>query len=126
MLSSAFCDWLFDEECPTEVQDLVAADVTASDVSDLVERWRDRLAGHRGPRGIHGPRADLVAQIGHPCAATCIGCRRPLRCSKGWRNRTGLNRQARQELSAKMPVATVSLTPAEGSSFDCFCIGRSR
>ena len=48
-------DWLFDKDRPIEIQDFVGPDVITADTGPLVERWRDALQGHSGPRGIHGP-----------------------------------------------------------------------
>lgn len=48
-------DWLFERNRPIEIQDFVTAPVIAGDTSALVAEWNALLAGHDGPRGIHGP-----------------------------------------------------------------------
>jgi len=48
-------DWLFEENRAIEIQDFVMPDVIAGDPRDLIESYKVALAGHHGPRGIHGP-----------------------------------------------------------------------
>lgn len=48
-------DWAFAGNRPLEIQDFVQADVIAGDPSALIATWQGLLAGHGGPRGIHGP-----------------------------------------------------------------------
>jgi len=48
-------DWIFDTDRAIEIQDFVTPAVIGGDCSDLIARWQDKLEGHRGLRGIHGP-----------------------------------------------------------------------
>ncbi|MCC5979679.1 MAG: sugar phosphate isomerase/epimerase [Salinarimonas sp.] len=48
-------DWVLDSDRTIEIQDFVHPSVIGTDHSDLIAQWRERLAGHRGLRGIHGP-----------------------------------------------------------------------
>lgn len=51
----ALRDWITGPGRAIEIQDFVGADVIAGDTDALVADWRAALAGHAGPRGIHGP-----------------------------------------------------------------------
>ncbi len=48
-------DWVLDSDRAIEMQDFVHPSVIGGDCSDLIGQWRERLADHRGLRGIHGP-----------------------------------------------------------------------
>jgi sugar phosphate isomerase/epimerase len=48
-------DWIVGPGRAIEVQDFMDVDVIAGDTDALVTDWRAALAGHHGPRGIHGP-----------------------------------------------------------------------
>lgn len=48
-------DWIFGPGRAIEIQDFVYTSVIMGDPSDLIARWQAELAGHDGPRGIHGP-----------------------------------------------------------------------
>ena len=51
----ALRDWVCDSGRALEIQDFVGPDVIAGDCSERIAAWRQVLAGHEGPRGIHGP-----------------------------------------------------------------------
>ncbi len=51
----ALRDWIIGPGRAIEIQDFIGPDVIAGDTADLVADWRAALAGHDGPRGIHGP-----------------------------------------------------------------------
>lgn len=51
----ALRDWITGPGRALEIQDFVGPDVIAGDTDALVADWRSALAGHSGPRGIHGP-----------------------------------------------------------------------
>lgn len=48
-------DWICDRDRPPEIQDFVRPEVIAGDCAGRIADWQRALAGHRGPRGIHGP-----------------------------------------------------------------------
>jgi sugar phosphate isomerase/epimerase len=48
-------DWILATDRTIEIQDFVHPTVIGADHSGLIGQWRDRLADHRGLRGIHGP-----------------------------------------------------------------------
>ena len=48
-------DWICDTARPLEIQDFVGPEVIAGDCSARIAEWQAALAGHEGPRGIHGP-----------------------------------------------------------------------
>ncbi|SDX08299.1 sugar phosphate isomerase/epimerase family protein [Roseicitreum antarcticum] len=60
-------DWLFDQNRPLEIQDFVSPQVIAGDTSEQIGAWQKMLAGHKGPRGIHGPFFGL--DLSNPDAA---------------------------------------------------------
>lgn len=48
-------DWICGPGRAIEIQDFVDPDLIAGDTDPLVADWQAALAGHDGPRGIHGP-----------------------------------------------------------------------
>ena len=48
-------DWICGPGRAIEMQDFCGIGVLEGDVSDLIAAWQAALAGHDGPRGIHGP-----------------------------------------------------------------------
>lgn len=48
-------DWVCATGRALEIQDFVAPVLIAGDCAPLIVAWQQALAGHEGPRGIHGP-----------------------------------------------------------------------
>ncbi|MDQ2093359.1 sugar phosphate isomerase/epimerase family protein [Rhodalgimonas zhirmunskyi] len=48
-------DWIFEPNRAIEIQDFVMPDLIAGDCAPLIADYQAALAGHEGPRGIHGP-----------------------------------------------------------------------
>jgi sugar phosphate isomerase/epimerase len=48
-------DWLFDAARPVEIQDFCTPEAMTRDPAPKIEAWGRALAGHAGPRLLHGP-----------------------------------------------------------------------
>ncbi|MGY6570061.1 MAG: sugar phosphate isomerase/epimerase family protein, partial [Salinarimonas sp.] len=48
-------DWICESDRTIEIQDFIHPSVIGADHSGLIGQWRERLEGHHGLRGIHGP-----------------------------------------------------------------------
>lgn len=63
---SGLRDWLLEAPRPVEIQDFIFSGVLDGDWKALADIARQKLDGHEGPLGIHGPFWDLPLQAGDP------------------------------------------------------------
>ena len=47
--------WICEQQRPIEIQDFTLPNILEGDLTDLISRYQEKLEGHKGPRGLHGP-----------------------------------------------------------------------